>query len=95
MKLSGATVITEAVTQNILLPSFPGIRLQTCLEIFLHSETKRKLHHIDGHAHVDNIYRPQSREIMYLVASIRTSVCRLPFSWLNRLTYGHDIWYVG
>ena len=44
-------------------------------------------------------YRLQSGEIVYLVASVRPSlclsVCPLPLSCLNHLTYNLDIWYVG
>ncbi len=40
-------------------------------------------------------YHPWSREIMYLVASVRTSVCPSAISQLNCLTYNLDFWHEG
>ena len=39
---------------------------------------------------VSNIYRPQSRKIMYLVASIRPFVCLCALSWLQQRATNPD-----
>ncbi len=57
------------------------------------------LHETGMHYINHTFYRPQSREIMHLVASVRPSVCLLSclsaLSQLNHLTFDLDIWYGG